>query len=47
MATIFGYSPAWISRSVISLAGQVEAISPTEIRTEILARAKSALFNYE
>jgi proteasome accessory factor C len=47
IATIRGYSPAWISRSIVSLAGEVEAKSPTEIRAEVLARAKSALLNYQ
>ena len=45
-ATIQGYSAPWISRAILSLAGQVEAIAPTEIRVAVHARAVAALENY-
>ena len=45
-ATIKGYSAPWISRAILSLAGQVELIGPKELRTAIHARAKAALANY-
>ena len=45
-ATIQGFSAAWISRTILSLAGQVEAIEPSEIRAAVHARAKAALENY-
>ena len=45
-ATIQGYSAPWISRAILSLAGQVEAIAPTEIRVAVHARAMAALQNY-
>ena len=45
-ATIQGYSAPWISRAILSLAGQVEAIAPTEIRAAVHARAAAALENY-
>jgi proteasome accessory factor C len=45
-ATIQGYSAPWISRAILSLAGQVEAIAPTQIRAAVHARAKAALENY-
>ena len=45
-ATIQGYSAPWISRAILSLAGQVEAIAPTEIRVAVHARAVAALGNY-
>ena len=45
-ATIQGYSAPWISRAILSLAGQVEAIAPTEIRASVHARAVAALENY-
>ncbi len=45
-ATIQGYSAPWISRAILSLAGQVEAIAPTEIRGAVHARAVAALENY-
>ena len=45
-ATIQGYSAPWISRAILSLAGQVEAIAPTEIRGAVHARAVAALGNY-
>ena len=45
-ATIQGYSAPWISRAILSLAGQVEAIAPTEIRAAVHARALAALENY-
>ena len=46
-SAISGYSSAWLARSVISLAGQVEAVAPSEIRTEVAERAKAALRNYQ
>ena len=45
-ATIEGYSAPWISRAILSLAGQVEAIAPTQIRAAVHARAMAALENY-
>ena len=45
-ATIQGYSAPWISRAILSLAGQVEATAPTEIRAAVHARAAAALENY-
>jgi len=45
-ATIQGYSAPWISRAILSLAGQVEAIAPTRIRAAVHARAMAALENY-
>ena len=45
-ATIEGFSAPWISRAILSLAGQVEAVDPSLIRTEVHARAKAALENY-
>ena len=45
-ATLQGYSAPWISRAILSLAGQVEAIAPTEIRAAVHARAVAALGNY-
>ena len=45
-ARIQGYSAQWISRAIISLAGQVEAVDPSEIRAAVHARAKAALRNY-
>jgi len=45
-ATIEGFSAPWISRAILSLAGQVEAVDPSLIRTEVRARAKAALENY-
>ena len=45
-ATIQGYSAPWISRAILSLAGQVEAIAPTDIRAAVQARAMAALQNY-
>jgi proteasome accessory factor C len=45
-ATVMGFSTPWISRSILSLAGQVELVGPTEIRTAVHARAKAALANY-
>ena len=45
-ATIQGYSAPWISRAILSLAGQVEATAPTEIRAAVHARATAALENY-
>jgi proteasome accessory factor C len=45
-ATIEGYSAPWISRAILSLAGQVEAVEPAEIRAAVHARANAALGNY-
>jgi proteasome accessory factor C len=45
-ATIQGFSAPWISRAILSLAGQVEAIAPTQIRAAVHARAVAALENY-
>jgi proteasome accessory factor C len=45
-ATIEGFSAPWISRAILSLAGQVEAVAPVEIRAAVHARAKAALGNY-
>jgi len=45
-ASIQGYSTQWISRAIISLAGQLEAVAPSEIRAAVHARAKAALGNY-
>ena len=45
-ATVQGYSAPWISRAILSLAGQVEATAPTEIRAAVHARAVAALENY-
>ena len=45
-ATIQGFSAQWISRAILSLAGQVEAIEPNEIRVAVHARATAALENY-
>jgi len=45
-ATIEGFSAPWISRAILSLAGQVEAVEPSLIRAEVHARAKAALENY-
>jgi proteasome accessory factor C len=45
-ATIEGFSSPWISRAILSLAAQVEATLPKEIRAAVHARAKAALQNY-
>jgi proteasome accessory factor C len=45
-ATIQGFSAPWISRAILSLAGQVEATAPTQIRAAVHARAIAALENY-
>jgi proteasome accessory factor C len=45
-ATIQGFSAQWISRAILSLAGQVEAVQPSEIRVAVHARALAALGNY-
>jgi proteasome accessory factor C len=45
-ATIEGYSAPWTSRAILSLAGQVEAVEPAEIRSAVHARATAALGNY-
>ncbi len=46
-ATIQGYSAQWISRAILSLGGQVEAVSPSEIRAAVHARSKAVLENYQ
>lgn len=46
-ASLNGFSAAWIARSIISLGGQVEVTSPTEIRTQVLSRTRAALKNYQ
>jgi len=46
-ATIQGYSAQWISRAILSLGGQVEAVSPSEIWAAVHARSKAALENYQ
>ena len=45
-STIEGFSAPWISRAILSLGGQVEAIEPDEVRAAVLARAAGALENY-
>ena len=45
-ATIQGYSAPWISRTILSLAGQVEAVEPSQIKAAVHARAQAALENY-
>jgi proteasome accessory factor C len=45
-ATIQGFSAQWISRAILSLAGQVEAVDPNEIRVAVHARATTAMGNY-
>ena len=45
-ATIQGFSASWISRTILSLGGEVEAVAPNEIRTAVHVRAKAALENY-
>ena len=45
-STIEGFSAPWISRAILSLGGQVEAVEPTEVRAAVLARAAAALENY-
>jgi proteasome accessory factor C len=45
-ATIQGFSAQWISRAILSLAGQVEAVEPTQIRAAVTARAEATLGNY-
>jgi proteasome accessory factor C len=44
--TIQGYSAQWISRAILSLGGQVEAVNPIEIRAAVHARAMATLENY-
>lgn len=46
-ATIHGYSAQWISRAILSLGGQVEAVNPSAIRAAVHARAMAALGNYQ
>ena len=46
-ASLNGFSPAWIARSIISLAGQVEVTSSAEIRAQVLSRSSAALKNYQ
>lgn len=45
-STIQGFSASWISRAILSLGGQVEAVAPDEVRAAVLARAAAALGNY-
>lgn len=45
-STIQGFSAIWISRAILSLGGQVEAVEPIEVRAAVLARAAAALENY-
>ncbi|MCX6457234.1 MAG: WYL domain-containing protein [Actinobacteria bacterium] len=45
-ATIQGFNAQWISRAILSLGGQVEAVNPSEIRAAVHARALAALGNY-
>jgi proteasome accessory factor C len=45
-STIQGFSATWISRAILSLGGQVEAVEPDEVRAAVLARAAAALENY-
>lgn len=45
-ARIQGYNAQWISRAILSLGGQVEAVNPSEIRAAVHARALAALGNY-
>ena len=45
-STIQGFSAIWISRAILSLGGQVEAVEPDEVRAAVLARAAAALENY-
>ena len=45
-STIEGFSATWISRAILSLGGQVEAVEPDEVRAAVLARAAAALENY-
>jgi predicted DNA-binding transcriptional regulator YafY len=45
-ATIKGFSAPWISRAILSLAGQVEAVKPDQIKAAVHARAQAALENY-
>ena len=45
-ATIQGFSASWISRTILSLGGEVEAVAPNEIRAAVHVRATAALENY-
>jgi proteasome accessory factor C len=45
-SNIQGFSATWISRAILSLGGQVEAVEPDEVRAAVLARAAAALENY-
>ena len=45
-STIQGFSAPWISRAILSLGGQVEAVEPDEVRAAVLARAAAAFENY-
>ena len=45
-AAIQGFSASWISRTILSLGGEVEAVAPNEIRTAVHVRATAALENY-
>jgi proteasome accessory factor C len=41
-----GFSQVWVTRSVLSLGGTVEALDPSELRIFIAQAAKAALNNY-
>jgi len=45
-ARIQGFSARWISRTILSLAGQVEVLEPSQIRQAVHTRAQAALENY-
>jgi len=45
-SNIEGFSATWISRAILSLGGQVEAVEPDVVRAAVLARAAAALENY-
>jgi len=45
-ARIQGFSARWISRTILSLAGQVEVLEPSQIRQAVHTRAQAALGNY-
>ena len=46
-ATMLGYSPAWIARSVASLGGNARVLEPANVRAEIHRRSSAALSNYQ
>ena len=45
-AQIQGFSSQWISRAILSLGGQVEAVEPTQVRATVRTRGMAALRNY-